>query len=75
MAQMFCLALIAACLVSVNALMEPVDLGSAEYFVIFSKACISTVPRSNILGNIGVSSISHGAITGFSETLDSGNTL
>jgi hypothetical protein len=50
-----------------------VDLGTAANFVILSKAGISTVPTSAITGNIAVSPIAAGAITGFGLTLDSSN--
>jgi hypothetical protein len=59
---------------SVHAL-HPVNLGSAGHFVILSKAGISTVPSSVITGNIGVSPIARGALTGFSQTLDSTKTF
>jgi hypothetical protein len=49
----------------------PVDLGTAENYVILAKSGISTVPNSNITGNIGVSPIAATAMTGFSLTLDS----
>ena len=51
----------------------PVKLGTAGNFVLLSKTGISTVPQSHLTGDIGVSPISHTAITGFSETLDSSN--
>ena len=52
-----------------------VDLGTAGDFVILSKAGISTVPQSVITGNIGVSPIARGGMTGFSETMDGTNTF
>jgi hypothetical protein len=52
-----------------------VDLGSAEGFVILAKTAISTVPASAITGNIGVSPAAASYITGFSLTLDAGNTF
>ncbi|MDD5091292.1 MAG: ice-binding family protein [Candidatus Wallbacteria bacterium] len=52
----------------------PVDLGTAGNFVILSKAGISTVPNSALTGDIGVSPISAGFITGFSLTLDASTT-
>ena len=48
----------------------PVDLGTADNFVILAKSGISTVPASTVTGNIGVSPIDSTAITGFSLTLD-----
>jgi hypothetical protein len=43
----------------------PLDLGTAGDFVILAKTGISTVPNSDITGDIGVSPIDHTAITGF----------
>jgi hypothetical protein len=48
----------------------PVDLGSACNYAILSKAGISTVPTSDITGDIAVSPIAATAITGFSLILD-----
>lgn len=48
----------------------PVLLGAAAGFAGVGKAGISTVPPSVITGNIGVSPVSHTAITGFSLVLD-----
>ena len=53
----------------------PVNLGGAGDFVILSKSGISTVPQSAITGNIGVSPIARGGMTGFSETMDGTNTF
>jgi hypothetical protein len=53
----------------------PVGLGAAGDFVILAKSGISTVPQSSVTGNIGVSPIARGGITGFSETVDSSNTF
>ncbi|MBS1125036.1 MAG: hypothetical protein H6Q90_7264 [Deltaproteobacteria bacterium] len=50
-----------------------VPLGKAGGFVILAKSGISTVPTSDVVGNIGVSPISATAITGFSLTADSTN--
>jgi hypothetical protein len=50
--------------------MTPVDLGSACNYAILAKSGISTVPISAITGNIGVSPIASGAITGFDLALD-----
>ena len=47
-----------------------VDLGTASDFAILAKAGISTVPESIITGDVGVSPIAQGALTGFSLTLD-----
>jgi hypothetical protein len=51
-----------------------VDLGTAANYAILTKTGISTVPSSAITGNIAVSPIARGAMTGFSFTLgaDSG---
>jgi hypothetical protein len=50
---------------------DPVDLNTAGNYVILAKSGISTVPNSNITGNIGVSPIAAAAMTGFSLALDS----
>jgi hypothetical protein len=47
----------------------PIDLGTAANYVILAKTGISTVPQSNITGDIGVSPIAATAMTGFSLTL------
>jgi hypothetical protein len=52
-----------------------VNLLSAENYVILTKSGISTVPNSVITGDIAVSPIAATAITGFSLTMDSGNTF
>lgn len=52
-----------------------VDLGAAGDFVILAKTGISTVPQSVVTGNIGVSPIARGGLTGFSETMDPTNTF
>jgi hypothetical protein len=49
----------------------PVDLESACNYAILTKAGITTVPSSNITGNIAVSPIDSGSITGFTLILDS----
>jgi hypothetical protein len=64
-----------ACLSLESSFTQNVDLGSAENFVILSKTGISTVPSSNIIGDIGVSPIAATAITGFTLTQDSSNTF
>jgi hypothetical protein len=51
----------------------PVNLGTADNFVILSKAGISTTGTTQISGNIGVSPIDHTALTGFAETMDPSN--
>lgn len=48
----------------------PVDLLSAGDFVILAKTGISTVPYSDITGDMGVSPIDRTAITGFSLIMD-----
>jgi hypothetical protein len=45
--------------------MTPIDIGTAEDYVILSKAGISTVPSSAITGDIAVSPIGFTAMTGF----------
>jgi hypothetical protein len=50
---------------------EPVDLGSACNYAILAKSGIATVPISDITGDIAVSPIASGAMTGFTLTLDS----
>jgi hypothetical protein len=49
----------------------PVDLGSAESFVLLAKSGITTTGVTAITGNIGVSPIDSTAITGFGLILDS----
>jgi hypothetical protein len=51
--------------------MTPVDIGSACNYAILAKSGISTVPDSAVIGNIAVSPIASGAITGFDLTMDS----
>ena len=53
----------------------PVNLGAAGNFAILAKSGISTVPQSVVTGNIGVSPIARGGITGFSEIMDLTNTF
>ncbi|HXA47760.1 MAG TPA: ice-binding family protein [Burkholderiaceae bacterium] len=53
---------------------KAVNLGTAGEYVVLSETGISTVPSSRLTGNIGVSPISHTAITGFSDTLSSTGT-
>ena len=50
----------------------PVVLGAAGDYVILAKSGISTVPTSDIRGNIGVSPIAATAITGFALTRSAG---
>ena len=52
-----------------------VNLGASGEFVILAKSGISTVPQSVVTGNIGVSPIARGGITGFSEIMDVSNTF
>jgi hypothetical protein len=49
----------------------PVDLGSACNFAILAESGISTVPTSIVTGDIAVSPIASGAMTGFDLKLDS----
>ena len=51
----------------------PVDLGTSGKFAILAKSGISTVPQSKVTGNIGVSPIARGGMTGFSETMSGSN--
>ncbi|MFB1066087.1 ice-binding family protein [Natrinema sp. H-ect4] len=48
----------------------PVDLGTACDFSILAKSGISSVPNSDVAGDIGVSPIGSTAVTGFDLTLD-----
>lgn len=52
---------------------DTVDLGTAGNFVILAKTGISSVPDSEITGDIGVSPIDSTGITGFSLTADASN--
>src|ERR1035438_9952760 len=56
-----------------KAAQTPVNLGTADNFVILAKSGISTVPTSAVTGNIGVSPVTATAITGFGLTADSTN--
>ena len=47
-----------------------VTLGTAGNYVILAKAGISTVPKCKITGDIGVSPIARGGLTGWSEKMD-----
>lgn len=49
-----------------------VDLGTAGNYTILAKTGITNVPTSTITGDMGVSPITHTAITGFSLVLDGG---
>ena len=51
----------------------PVDLGTAGNYVILAKAGISTVPTSDITGDLGVSPAAASYITGFALTEDPSN--
>ena len=51
----------------------PVNLGMAGNFVILAKSAVSTVPASNITGNIGLSPAAASYITGFSMSADASN--
>jgi len=51
------------------------DLGTAATFTILSKAGITNVPTSVITGDIGVSPIAAGAMTGFDLVADGSNAL
>jgi hypothetical protein len=67
--------ILAALVLATAAATDPVLLGSAEDFVILSKAGVSTVPASAITGNIGVSPGAASYITGFDLIADSTNTF
>ena len=64
------LVLAAACNAVTSANEATVVLGDAGDYVILAKTGISTVPNSIITGNIGVSPIASGAMTGFSLMMD-----
>jgi hypothetical protein len=49
-----------------------IDMKSACGYAVLSKSGISTVPNSNVVGNIGVSPITAAAMTGFSMAEDGG---
>lgn len=53
----------------------PLDLGSAGNFVILGKTGISTVPYSDITGDMGVSPVAASAITGFALIMDASTTF
>ena len=54
---------------------KPVVLGLAGNFAILAKSGVSTVPNSDVTGDVGVSPIDRTALTGFSETMDASNTF
>ena len=43
-----------------------VNLGTAGNFVILAKAGVSTIPHSVVTGNVGVSPVARGSLTGWS---------
>jgi hypothetical protein len=49
---------------------QPVELGAAGNYVILTKSGISSVPGSDITGDVAVSPIAWTAMTGFSMVLD-----
>jgi len=55
--------------------LEPVNLRSAENYVILAKSAISTVPSSAITGDVGLSPAAASYITGFSLSLDPSGTF
>ncbi len=55
----------------VGAAQAPVDLGSADSFVVLAKAGVSTTGVTAVGGDMGVSPIDSTAITGFGLSLDS----
>jgi hypothetical protein len=50
--------------------LTPVNLGTADGFVILAKSGITTTGTTTIVGNIGVSPITAAAMTGFGLTMD-----
>eukprot|EP00740_Mantoniella_antarctica_P017764 CAMPEP_0181377540 /NCGR_PEP_ID=MMETSP1106-20121128/17950_1 /TAXON_ID=81844 /ORGANISM="Mantoniella antarctica, Strain SL-175" /LENGTH=126 /DNA_ID=CAMNT_0023496279 /DNA_START=53 /DNA_END=429 /DNA_ORIENTATION=+ len=50
-----------------------VDLGTAGDFAVLAKSGVSTVPQSIVTGDIGVSPIGQGALTGFNLILNPDN--
>ncbi len=50
-----------------------VDLGTAKDYVILAKSGISTVPTSDVTGDLGISPAAASDITGFSLTADATN--
>jgi hypothetical protein len=71
----FVLVLAAACNAVPSAAEPTVELGFADQYVILAKAGISTVPQSDIDGDIAVSPIAATALTGFSLAADSTGTF
>jgi hypothetical protein len=59
-------------IISTGVVTPPVELGTAENYVILTKSGISSVFDSDITGDVGVSPIHATAMTGFSLVLDSG---
>jgi hypothetical protein len=70
-ASLFVLVLAAAGNAVVFAKEASILLGDAEEYAILAKTGISTVPNSIITGNIAVSPIAAGAMTGFGLAIDS----
>ena len=66
--------LLSALVLATAAATSSVDLGTAGNFVILTKSGISTVPKSVITGDIGVSPIAASFMTGFSLIADSSGT-
>mmetsp|Transcript_9103 Transcript_9103/g.14463 ORF Transcript_9103/g.14463 Transcript_9103/m.14463 type:complete len:289 (-) Transcript_9103:442-1308(-) len=52
-----------------------VDLGTAGTFAILAKSGVSTVPASSITGDVGVSPIAQGGLTGFTIAMDISGTF
>ena len=46
----------------------PVVLGTADNFAVLAKTSVSTIPPSQVTGNVGVSPAARGYLTGWSET-------
>jgi hypothetical protein len=53
----------------------PVNLGTADQFVILAKAGVSTTGTTAVVGNVGVSPVAASYVTGFSLVADATNTF
>ena len=51
----------------------PVNLGTAENYVILAKSGVSTTGTSALVGDVGLSPYDQTGLTGFSETMDASN--
>jgi uncharacterized Zn ribbon protein len=52
--------------------LQPVDLGTAENYVILAKTAVSVVPTTSIVGNIGISPNTATSITGLALIMNTG---